>query len=188
MIKIIGIVLQLLGVSAGVFFGLKMKFPESAEMSNHGDYHGDGDDDHGNDKGDKKGHGGDDHGKKDKKKGSHAKDDGHGDGEAYGFLKFGRQFIVPVIENNGTNALMIIDINLEVAPSATEIAYSQEPKLRDALLRALLTASNDGLFSAQLIEGDNLEVIRSRLLKAVRKILDDDVSQVLILSVARQNV
>lgn len=185
--KIVSIILQLIGVVAGVTLGLSMK---SSGDNGADDASAHAEENHG-----------DDHGKKDKKKKGHKKDkkeskghkkkDGHGGGDdeaAYGFLKFSRQFIVPVVEADHVQSLVILDINLEIDPSATEEAYSQEPKVRDALLRSLFTLSNEGAFSGRLLDEENMENIRSSLLHAAHGIIGDEVTEVLILNIARQEL
>ncbi|MBI1366972.1 MAG: hypothetical protein GC153_13575 [Alphaproteobacteria bacterium] len=105
-----------------------------------------------------------------------------------GFMKFGRQFIVPVIDGSGVKSLVIMDITIEVPPSETDKAYAAEPKLRDAILSALLKLSDDGAFSGKLLEGDNLDGIRAALLAAARKVISDNAKDVLILGITRHDV
>lgn len=174
--KIITLILQLLGVAGGVFIGLSMKSAAPADRA--ADAHA-VEDAH-EKKGDKK------H-KKDKK----GKKDSHGTGgeeSAYGFLKFSRQFIVPVVEGNSVQSLVVFEINLEIDPASTETAYSQEPKLRDALLSALFSLSNEGAFDGHLLDEENLQHIRSSLLAAARAVIGQDVMEVLILNIARQDM
>lgn len=185
--KIVSIVLQLIGVVAGVFLGLSMKSSGGQDGAGGSSAHAEEKHDDGHGKKEKK------KGKKKDKKGgkSHGKKDGHGSGEedaAYGFLKFSRQFIVPVVQADHVQSLVILDINLEVDPSATERAYSQEPKVRDALLRALFTLSNEGAFSGGFVDEENMEKVRTSLLTAAHGIIGDDVTEVLILNVARQDL
>lgn len=188
MIKIIAIVLQLIGVCAGVFIGFKLKYPDTGDSAVHsegGDDHGD---DHADDKKKKKKK------KKSKKKDDHGKSDDHGDDHSAaesngaGFLKFSRQFIVPVLNQSGVNSLIVLDLNLELPPNVAETAYSREPKIRDALLSTLLVLSTEGAFNDNLLAPENLDMIRARLLESARSVLGDDVIQVLIVSIAKQNL
>ncbi|NNL90303.1 MAG: flagellar basal body-associated FliL family protein [Marinicaulis sp.] len=192
MFKIIIIAIQVVAVGAGVFIGQKLKtgIGDSGANESHaegGEY---------DDQRSKADHGAknDDKGKSENKKQKASKDNSgkktsdYGNGSQYGYLKFSRQFIVPIIRENRKNSLVVLDINLEVPSSITETAYSQEPKLRDAIMRSLLQSSNEGLFNDQLLESENLEDIRQRLLGAARSVLEDDVHQVLILSIARQDL
>lgn len=182
MIKIASFILQLLGVVGGVFLGLSLKSGPPADahevedvMAEAGDAKAGKEDDKAkDDKKDEKDEGGD-HGEY---------DDGAGD---HVFVKFGRQFIVPVVQTNGANALVVLDINLEVSSSAADAAYAQEPKVRDALLSTLLELSTEGAFNAGFTNQANLEAVRARLLASSRTVLNEDVHQVLILSIARQS-
>ena len=185
MIKIVSFLLQLVGVAGGVFLGLSLKggapaTPHDVEgvMEETGDAASEK-----KTKDDKK----DKDGKKDKK----AKDDNHGEEDKsnsnHVFVKFSRQFIVPVIQPDGANSLVMLDINLEVSSSASETAYAQEPKVRDALLSTLLELSTEGAFNAGFTDQSNLEDMRARLLASAREVLNEDVHEVLILSLARQS-
>lgn len=136
--------------------------------------------------------------KKKKKSGSHGegeekakeKSGGHGEKDAAsdGYMRFGRQFIVPVISKDGVKSLVVMDINLEVPPAATETIYQSEPKLRDALLSTLLRLSNEGAFSGVVFNESNLDDIRADLLEAAHSVIGDDALGVLILSFTRQDV
>lgn len=117
---------------------------------------------------------------------------GHGDAAAddsgSGFMKFSRQFVVPVIEPSGVRSLVVMDINIEVPPGMAEIIYTKEPKLRDSMLAALLSLSNKGAFDQNLLEEGNLESIRAELLGAARSVIGGDAQKVLILNITRQDV
>lgn len=117
---------------------------------------------------------------------------GHGGGgsenAAYGYLKFSRQFVVPVVDATGVGALVVMDINIEVPPDVTESVYLQEPKLRDAMLNTLLSLSNKGAFNGRLLEPANIDTVRARLLEAAQSVIGEDAQGVLILSIARQDV
>lgn len=190
MIKIVSFVLQLAGVCGGVFLGLTLKggapaesyAPEDGEeqvAEAKSDGEAKKDEDKKKDKDEKKD-------KKDKKAKSDKKGKDDKNSNRNVFVRFSRQFIVPVVHTDGANSLVMLDINLEVSPTTSEAAYAQEPKVRDALLATLLELSTEGAFSAAYTEQDNLDAIRIRLLAAARDILGDEVHQVLILSLARQ--
>lgn len=189
MIKIVSYLLQLVGVSAGVFVGLTLKSGAPAETH--------APEAEAKEAADAKHSGGEEKAKDKKKKEKKAKTDKKGKDDKHGkddndssrntFVKFSRQFIVPIVQKNGTNALVVLDINLEVSPAAAEKAYAQEPKVRDALLSTLLELSSEGAFSAAYTDQENMTAIRARLLESAHLILNDEVHEVLILSLARQN-
>jgi hypothetical protein len=129
--------------------------------------------------------------KRDKKadKGGHG--GGHGEGgdeSAYGFMKFSRQFVVPVLGEAGVTSLIVLDLNIEVPSSETETIYQQEPKLRDSMLATLLSLSNTGAFSSELLEQGNLDTIRAQLLQSARAVIGESAQNVLILNITRQDV
>lgn len=191
MMKIVSIVLQVIFVSAGALGGLWLKSGGGDSDASHEEAEAHGDekshdakDDH-DEKSEKK-----KEKKKKKKKSDHGGDGDHGEGASgqSGFMKFSRQFIVPVIRTDNVNALLVIDINLELTPDSTDNAYSREPKIRDALLSELLALSNQGAFEENLLKDENVQEIRARLLSAARTVLGEDALDVLILSIARQDI
>jgi len=118
---------------------------------------------------------------------------GHGgkggeSGSPLGYLKFSRQFVVPVIAKSGVRSLVVMDINIEVPPDVTETAYLSEPKLRDSMLSVLLDLSNRGAFNEVMLDPANQENIRAELLDAARSVIGPDALSILILSIARQDV
>ena len=205
---IVFVVALLLGGGAGYFAKQMLSGGEDAavEESEHGEDHGDGaddghsdehsDDGHdgGHDDGHDDGHGDDRHGDDghgDKAKRG-AKDD-HGDGDAsldpsINFFKFSRQFVVPIINEEGVRSLVILDLNLAMEDGAVEDFYIGEPKFRDALMKELLDIANEGRFSGVLTDRRNLDLIRMDLLAAVKDIAHDRVHEVLILDIMRQDL
>ncbi len=131
----------------------------------------------------------DGHGKESNKK-KKSKDSDHGDDtSAYGqttYLKFNRQFVVPVMSNGKISALVIMNLNLELDSNAPDNAYTFEPKLRDAITRELLALSNDGAFGKNLTSAETYENIRRTLLSASKVVIPDGVHDILILDLARQ--
>lgn len=202
--KIVPLVIQALAVFGGASAGivLKSSFPASDEAAaGHEDDHGKAA------KAEAKGgHG--DAAHADKPKDKHAaKKDKHGDDKAAqnshggghgapaaettggsSFMKFSRQFVVPVITASGVRSLVVMDINIEVPPGMEESIYTREPKLRDSMLATLLSLSNRGAFNQNLLDAANLDTIRSELLRAARTVVGEDAENVLILNITRQDV
>jgi hypothetical protein len=190
MLKIIAIVVQAAAVAGGAYVGFSLKGGGEDGASQESDEAADKDDEgkkDGKDKSNTDKQGKDKRGKSKDGKKKGGKDGDYADGSS-GYMKFSRQFIVPVVRRDSVNALVILEINLELHPSATESAYTREPKVRDALLSSLLQLSNEGAFNEQLLAQENLEGIRARLLESAKGVLGDDVIGVLILSVARQDI
>lgn len=202
MLKLLPIAFQIVGVAIGAAGGLFLKYTfagdPSADTEEATHLSGASENSEGKDKSEKNDNEDKDKkkkDKKDKKKGDKKKKDKSKDKDGYdksdsgyGYVKFSRQFIVPVVNTNGVNSLFVLDISLEVDSSQSEDAYAKEPKLRDAILNALLKLSNEGAFSNQFLREENIANIRSRLLEAAQPILDGQVNDVLILSISRQDL
>lgn len=123
----------------------------------------------------------------------HAEDDGgHGgteDGENAlpDYVRLNNQFIIPVVEEGRVSATVVLSLSLEVPAGGTEAVYAREPRLRDALLQVLFDHANAGGFRGVFTDGANLIVLRTALKEAARKILGDDVTDVLISDLVRQD-
>ena len=128
-----------------------------------------------------------------------AKDDGHGSGdggegdhgqgEAAGgseFLRLNNQFVIPVIEDGRTRALVMMVLTLDVAPGSQDAVYAKEPRVRDAILRVLFDHANTGGFSGAFTRPDRIEPLRAALVEQSRAILGSTLNDVLITDVARQ--
>ncbi|MCA8887609.1 MAG: flagellar basal body-associated FliL family protein [Parvularculaceae bacterium] len=111
---------------------------------------------------------------------------GHGAAPATAFIEFSRQFIAPAIENGRPVGLMILDINLEVENAVSSLAYSQEPKLRDAVLRTLLRLGSEDSLADLMTNTEKLERVRAAILDECQEVLGDGVLAVLIMDVGYQ--
>ena len=107
--------------------------------------------------------------------------------ETHEYLKLTKQFVVPVVESDRIATLVTMSLSLEVTPGMAESIYALEPKLRDRFLQVLFDHANTGGFDGNFTRSDNLSVLRKSLLEEARKDLGDDVSQILIMSVNRQD-
>lgn len=167
MIAVIG------GGIAGSF--VKNMSQDGSQPASHGDAHS-------SDEGDGKT---DSQGKKGDKKDSNAKDMKLSGTE---YLKFKRQFVIPVMEEKKIKSLVIMNLNLELNENAPSQSSVLEPKLRDAFMRDLLSLSNEGVFGGELTDPDNFDILRETLLGTARRILDGGVNDVLILDLAKRDV
>jgi len=107
--------------------------------------------------------------------------------DEFEYLKLTKQFVVPVVDSDRISALVTMSLSLEITPGMTEAFYAMEPKLRDGFLQVMFDHANTGGFDGAFTESDNLGVLHKALLEVARKDLGDDVSQVLILGVSRQD-
>lgn len=114
---------------------------------------------------------------------------GHGEEDATSttYMKFSRQFVVPVVKNGRPKAMVILDINIEVDGSYDESVYSLEPRLRDAFLTQLLALSSQGMLPQMLEDTDKLEYTKTALLETSREIMGDAALDILILDLGIQN-
>ncbi len=103
------------------------------------------------------------------------------------YLKLTKQFVVPVVDSDRISALVTMSLSLELTPGMTETFYAIEPKLRDSFLQVMFDHANTGGFDGAFTESDNLSVLRKALLETARRDLGDDISQVLIMGVSRQD-
>ena len=195
--KIIAILLIAAGLGGGLVAGTALrpdKLPEDAESAKEVGYSdgkdggkaasADGTDGYG--KGDKAETGGADG------KGSSADHEGSPPGEYdespadRGYIQIGRQIIIPVVDGGETKALMMFDLALDVPTGLSEQVYGAEPRLRDAFLRILFQMSYTGAFSAAYTDERVIAELRGKLRRAARSLLGDEVAEVLILDLMRQ--
>ncbi len=102
------------------------------------------------------------------------------------YFKFSRQFVAPVVIDGLPKAMIILDVVIELAPGAETTLYDDEPKLRDAVLRALLTQSSNGALAAMLQQPALLETTRAAILENIRAVAGDDALSVLLMDVGYQ--
>lgn len=103
------------------------------------------------------------------------------------YVKMNNQFVVPVVEDGKVAAMVILSLSLEVKHGTSEAAFSKEPKLRDMFLRVLFDHANAGGFRGSFTDGANLVLLRGALKEAAQSVLDQDVTDVLINEIMRQD-
>ena len=103
------------------------------------------------------------------------------------FVKLNNQFIVPLIKDGKTDALVVLSLSLEVATGKTELVYQREPKLRDALLRTLFDHANLGGFNENFTENGTMLTLRTHLLESAQSVLGKAVKDVLVMDIVRQD-
>ncbi|WP_171175508.1 flagellar basal body-associated FliL family protein [Ruegeria sp. HKCCD8929] len=118
---------------------------------------------------------------------SASKDNGDHDSSDYEYLKLTKQFVVPIVEQDRISGLVTLSLSLEANPGISEAFYAVEPKLRDGFLQILFDHANMGGFDGAFTQSRNLETLRSALLTVVQSEFGDDVTKVLITSIARQD-
>lgn len=103
------------------------------------------------------------------------------------YVKLSNQFIVPVMVKGKVSAMVILSLSLQVKKGGTSEVYDSEPKLRDVFLQVLFDHANSGGFSGAYTDGANLLLLRKALLEAAKAVLKENVSDVLIIDIVRQD-
>ena len=112
------------------------------------------------------------------------------EGEAlqHDYVKLNNQFVVPVVLNGRVASMVILALSLEVTVGGTEQVYALEPKLRDVFLQVLFDHANSGGFSGDFTESKNMVVLRDALREVAIKVLGANLTDVLIIDIARQDL
>ncbi|NQY39567.1 MAG: hypothetical protein HRT80_05640 [Henriciella sp.] len=176
-------IVAIIFIALGSFAGVMLKTPSTAAAAGAEKSEADGD--YADKKDDKKkdDKGGD---KKDAKKDDkYSKSGGSGSTEYY---KFSREFVVPVMRNDQVKSLVILHINLEAGSSTVDDLFSEEPKLRDNIMTTLIGLSNDGRTLEEPTQIDNYEMIRSMVLMNLKDSVSNDIKNVLIVDMAKQDL
>lgn len=125
-----------------------------------------------------------------KEKAGHGKADKHGksDGSEVTYYKFSREFVVPMIENDRVQSLVILNLNLEVDTSISQELFSKEPVLRDNIMTTLVKLSSGGRTLNSITDVDNYETLRAMILANLQNEVPEGIRNVLILDMARQDL
>ncbi|MBV1896069.1 MAG: flagellar basal body-associated FliL family protein [Rhodobacteraceae bacterium] len=104
------------------------------------------------------------------------------------YVKLNNQFVVPVVSGDQVSALVVMTLSLETVPGMTETIYSREPKLRDAFLQVMFDHANMGGFDGSFTSSNTLDTLRTALREVAQLEFGNDISNVLIVGIARQDV
>ncbi len=161
--KLIPILFILIGAGAGVGAGIMLKpAPDAVDMVDH------------------------DTGAKQMKA---AEEEHHSDGDIEPeYVELNNQFVIPVVSEDLVEALVVMSLGIEVDAGQTEMVYTREPKLRDALLQVMFDHANIGGFRGRFTDGNNLDVLRVALTEAAQSVIGKSVTGVVITDIARQDV
>jgi flagellar FliL protein len=103
------------------------------------------------------------------------------------YVKLNNQFVVPVVGPERVNALVVLSLSIEVDSGQSQIVYSQEPKLRDVFLQVLFDHANIGGFDGSFTKASRMDILRNALREAAKSVLGQEVKDVLITEIARQD-
>jgi len=172
--KLLPIIFLALGTGAGIGAGIFLAPAPQSQVH--------GDETHGEEN---------QHGEKDgshsESKDKHAEssdDTDHSDTE---YVKLNNQFVVPVVQDDRIVAMVVISLSLETKYGIREDVYAHEPKLRDAFLQVMFDHSNMGGFHGAFTKSEMLELLRVALRDVAQKELGQNVLNVLIVDIARQD-
>ncbi|MEX2521105.1 MAG: flagellar basal body-associated FliL family protein [Paracoccaceae bacterium] len=104
------------------------------------------------------------------------------------YVKLDRQFVVPVVNDEKVEALMVISMAVEIDAGGVDNVFEQEPKLRDEFLRVLFTHAQSGGFSGVFTEPRVMDDLRAALAATARSVLGSHVRSVLLTNVIRQDL
>lgn len=103
------------------------------------------------------------------------------------YAKLNNQFIIPVLDEGLVSALVVMSLNLEVTVGSRAAVFSAEPKLRDRFLQVMFNHANTGGFSSNFTSGTKMRALRNELLRAAEDIMGDQVTDVLVIDIVRQD-
>ncbi|KFI33788.1 flagellar basal body-associated protein FliL [Haematobacter missouriensis] len=103
------------------------------------------------------------------------------------YARLNNQFVVPVIRQGETRALIVLSLSVEVPQGRSDVVHRYEPKLRDALLQVLFDHANTGGFDGAFTEGGPMIALRAGLGEAARGIVGPDALDVLVTDIVRQD-
>lgn len=103
------------------------------------------------------------------------------------YVKMSNQFVVPIVDGDAIQGLVVMSLSLEVPAGQKDAVYAREPKLRDSFLQVMFDHANIGGFDGAFTNSNNLMVLRRALREAAQKVMGEQVSDVLIIEIARQD-
>ncbi|WOI52954.1 hypothetical protein [Parvularcula sp. LCG005] len=103
-------------------------------------------------------------------------------------MRFARPFVVPVSDGWQTQALVVIQLNLELNREAMDNSVGLEEKLRDRIMSALIAYSHNGGFAVTVTDPELRTAVHDVVLSAADELLPDQVGDVLILEMLKRKV
>jgi len=104
------------------------------------------------------------------------------------YVSLENQFVIPVIQNDNVSSFVVVSLSLEIKEGSEEVIYSKEPKLQDSLLRVMFDHAYMGGFNGIFTESQRMISLRSALLEAATSVVGEDITDVLITELIRQEV
>lgn len=104
------------------------------------------------------------------------------------FVRLNNQFVVPLVEHNRVNAMIVLSLSLEADGGVSESIFGIEPKLRDAFLQVLFDHANMGGFEGNFTSADAMDILRRSLLNTAQSLIGPSIYSVLVTDIARQEL
>lgn len=99
-----------------------------------------------------------------------------------------KPLVAPVFAGDRVKAMVVASLALALPEAEAAQVEAAAPRLRDAFLKVMFAHANSGGFDGAFTEGRKMEDLRAALLKAGRGVMGDQVSDVLITEIARQDM
>ena len=103
------------------------------------------------------------------------------------YVKMSNQFVIPIVHKDKVASHVVMSLNIEVPPGKRDSVYTREPKLRASFLRVLFDHANMGGFKGAFTMSGQLDPLREALLEIARLEAGEEVIDVLIVDIARQD-
>jgi flagellar protein FliL len=123
---------------------------------------------------------------------------GHGapEGEAvdagastgFEYVRMSNQFVVPVVEGGAVKSMVVLTISVEVVLGTQNAVFAYEPKMRDVFLQVLFDHANAGGFEGMFTSSENMRALRRALRLAGQEAVGEQIHDVLITDIVRQDV
>ena len=108
--------------------------------------------------------------------------------DGFDVVKLPDQFVIPLLNGGRVEAMMVLNLSLELGPEAEARLDRLEPRLRDRFLQVLFDHANSGGFDGAFTSNTAMSTLRSGLREAARDVLGSDVAGVLITDLFRRDV
>lgn len=103
------------------------------------------------------------------------------------YFELSRKLIVPVVATDGERSFVAIELHVELEKGGAEKAAAHEPKVRDALLRTVLSFAHTGAFDDDAQMNETFTELARELKLSARRVLGDGVRGVLIGDLIKQD-
>jgi hypothetical protein len=104
------------------------------------------------------------------------------------YARLSNQFVVPVVRDGTVGSLVVLSLSIEVPEGGKDNVFVHEPKLRDGFLQVLFNHANEGGFNGAFTSATNMRILRNSLRDAAHDIMGNNITDVLIIDIVRQDV